>query len=265
MNYLNTKVDYHVHTGQWHEIYYEPRDVIRSLKASGTDEIYFSSTTSGRYCKESIAVQGNTDLQKSLPTARELYEFIREEIGTALDEAKKVGLKAHPLYWVIPEVHGVKNQSKAATIKEAMSDLPYEGFKIHPRGNPWNLEDDETWRLTEEVFSYAEEHSLFILIHAGPDDFELPSKFESFIARHPKVLVQLAHCRPLKDTLYMLRTYPNVVCDTAFVDDETKKKIEEAGFADRIRFGTDFPITHYFFVKPKSNPTEENLVNFLKV
>lgn len=257
--------DWHVHTGQWHEIYYEPRDVIRSLKASGTDEIYFSSTTSGRYCKESIAVQGNTDLQKSLPTARELYEFIREEIGTALDEAKKVGLKAHPLYWVIPEVHGVKNQSKAATIKEAMSDLPYEGFKIHPRGNPWNLEDDETWRLTEEVFSYAEEHSLFILIHAGPDDFELPSKFESFIARHPKVLVQLAHCRPLKDTLYMLRTYPNVVCDTAFVDDETKKKIEEAGFADRIRFGTDFPITHYFFVKPKSNPTEENLVNFLKV
>ena len=257
--------DWHVHTGQWHEIYYEPRDVIRSLKASGTDEIYFSTTTSGRYCKESIAVQGNTDLQKSLPTARELYEFIREEIGTALDEAKKVGLKDHPLYWVIPEVHGVKNQSKAATIKEAMSDLPYEGFKIHPRGNPWNLEDDETWRLTEEVFSYAEEHSLFILIHAGPDDFELPAKFESFIARHPKVLVQLAHCRPLKDTLYMLRTYPNVVCDTAFVDDETKKKIEEAGFADRIRFGTDFPITHYFFVKPKSNPTEENLVNFLKV
>lgn len=257
--------DWHVHIGQWNEIYYEPRDVIRSLKASGTDEIYFSTTTSGRYCKESIAVQGNTDLQKSLPTARELYEFIREEIGTALDEAKKVGLKAHPLYWVIPEVHGVKNQSKAATIKEAMSDLPYEGFKIHPRGNPWNLEDDETWRLTEEVFSYAEEHSLFILIHTGSDSFELPSKFESFIARHPKVLVQLAHCRPLKDTLYMLRTYPNVVCDTAFVDDETKKKIEEAGFADRIRFGTDFPITHYFFVKPKSNPTEENLVNFLKV
>ena len=257
--------DWHVHIGQWNEIYYEPGAVFRSIKAGGTDEIYFSTTTSGRYCKESIAVQGNTDLQKSLPTARELYEFIREEIGTALDEAKKVGLKAHPLYWVIPEVHGVKNQSKAATIKEAMSDLPYEGFKIHPRGNPWNLEDDETWRLTEEVFSYAEEHSLFILIHAGPDDFELPAKFESFIARHPKVLVQLAHCRPLKDTLYMLRTYPNVVCDTAFVDDETKKKIEEAGFADRIRFGTDFPIKHYFFVKPKSNPTEENLVNFLKV
>lgn len=257
--------DWHVHIGQWNEIYYEPGAVFRSIKASGTDEIYFSTTTSGRYCKESIAVQENTDLQKSLPTARELYEFIREEIGTALDVAKKVGLKAHPLYWVIPEVHGVKNQSKAATIKEAMSDLPYEGFKIHPRGNVWDLSDAKTAALAEEVFSYAEEHSLFILIHTGPDDFELPAKFESFIARHPKVLVQLAHCRPLKDTLYMLRTYPNVVCDTAFVDDETKKKIEEAGFADRIRFGTDFPITHYFFVKPKSNPTEENLVNFFKV
>ena len=252
--------DWHVHTGQWHEIYYEPRDVIRSLKASGTDEIYFSSTTSERYCKESLAVQGNADLKKSLPTARELYEFIRNEITVALDSAKEVGLKANPLYWVIPEAHF----AKATTIKEAMSDLPYEGFKIHPRGNVWDLSDAKTAALAEEVFSYAEERSLLVLIHAGPDDFELPAKFESFIARHPKLLVQLAHCRPLKDTLYMLRTYPNVVCDTAFVDDETKKKIEEAGFTDRIRYGTDFPITHYFCVKPKSNPTEENLVNFLK-
>lgn len=252
--------DWHVHTGQWHEIYYEPRVVIRSLKASGTDEIYFSSTTSERYCKESLAVQGNADLKKSLPTARELYEFIRNEITVALDSAKEVGLKANPLYWVIPEAHF----AKATTIKEAMSDLPYEGFKIHPRGNVWDLSDAKTAALAEEVFSYAEERSLLVLIHAGPDDFELPAKFESFIARHPKLLVQLAHCRPLKDTLYMLRTYPNVVCDTAFVDDETKKKIEEAGFTDRIRYGTDFPITHYFCVKPKSNPTEENLVNFLK-
>lgn len=252
------KTDWHVHTGQWHEIYYEPRDVIRSLKVCGTDEIYFSSTTSERYCKESLAVQGNADLKKSLPTVRELYEFIRNEITVALDSAKEVGLKANPLYWVIPEVHF----AKAATIKEAMSDLPYEGFKIHPRGNVWDLSDAKTAALVEEVFSYAEKRGKMILIHCD-EDF-LPTFFEPLIASHPKAIAQLAHCRPLKDTLYMLRTYPNVVCDTAFVDDETKKKIEEVGFADRIRYGTDFPITHYFCVKPKSNPTEENLVNFLK-
>lgn len=252
------KTDWHVHTGQWHEIYYEPRDVIRSLKACGTDEIYFSSTTSERYCKESLAVQGNADLKKSLPTVRELYEFIRNEITVALDSAKEVGLKANPLYWVIPEVHF----AKAATIKEAMSDLPYEGFKIHPRGNVWDLSDAKTAALVEEVFSYAEKRGKMILIHCD-EDF-LPTFFEPLIASHPKAIAQLAHCRPLKDTLYMLRTYPNVVCDTAFVDDETKKKIEEVGFTDRIRYGTDFPITHYFCVKPKSNPTEENLVNFLK-
>lgn len=252
------KTDWHVHTGQWHEIYYEPRDVIRSLKVCGTDEIYFSSTTSERYCKESLAVQGNADLKKSLPTVRELYEFIRNEITVALDSAKEVGLKANPLYWVIPEVHF----AKAATIKEAMSDLPYEGFKIHPRGNVWDLSDAKTAALVEEVFSYAEKRGKMILIHCD-EDF-LPTFFEPLIASHPKAIAQLAHCRPLKDTLYMLRTYPNVVCDTAFVDDETKKKIEEVGFTDRIRYGTDFPITHYFCVKPKSNPTEENLVNFLK-
>ena len=33
-----------------------------------------------------------------------------------------------------------------------------------------------------------------------------------------------------------------------------------AGFAERIRFGSDFPITHYLACHPDHDPSEEELV-----
>ncbi|MCR5045797.1 MAG: amidohydrolase family protein [Treponema sp.] len=254
-------IDWHVHTGQWHEIYCEPEFVVKVLKATGTEEFWFSSTTSGRLCKESVKVKDDIEAQKTLPTARELYEFIRAEISTALDVANKIGAKAHPLYWVVPEVHF----SDVANVESAMNDLPYEGFKLHPRANVWDLSDKKTAALAEEVFSYAEKKDKMILIHCGPDPFELPTLFEDYIKRYPKVTVQLAHCRPLEDTLYMLKTYPNTVCDTAFVSAEDQKRLRDEGFTSRIRYGTDFPITYYFAKMPDHNPAEEELIEFLKL
>ena len=37
-----------------------------------------------------------------------------------------------------------------------------------------------------------------------------------------------------------------------------------AGFAERIRFDTDFPITHYLAYNPDHDPSEEELVQFLQ-
>lgn len=246
--------DWHVHIGQWHEIYYNPEAVVKALKTSGTDEFYFSSTSSEIFCKES-AMLTDEEILKNAPTAKELYEAVKSEVNAALETAKEIGAKAHALYWVIPEVHF----SGVVSVEKAMSELPYEGFKIHTRGNRWDLQDEKNAALTEEVFSYAEKHNVFVLIHCGADDFEKPSLFESYIARHSKATVQLAHSRPLEDTLYMLRKYPNTVCDTAFTPDEDVAKIKEMGFASRIRYGTDFPSMHYRKEKPNHDPTVEEL------
>lgn len=264
--------DYHVHIGQWFNIYYSSESVFTALKATGTDEIWFSSTTSERYCTESPAVIESISLGKKnangkhanlqFPSALELYEIVREEIKNALKTAEKINLKAHALYWVVPEIH--KSRLANVTIEKAMAELPYEGFKIHPRGNIWDLNDEKTVALANEVFDYAEKHNLMILIHCGPDDCELPEKFEPFIASHPIVNVQLAHTRPLKNTLKMLKKYPNTMCDTAFAPKDVQNKVIKAGFSDRMRFGTDFPITHYYFCKPDHNPTAEELILFLQ-
>ena len=100
-----------------------------------------------------------------------------------------------------------------------------------------------------------------ILIHCDED--YPPTLFEPFIKAHPASLVQLAHSRPLFDTLHMLKTYPNTVCDSAMVSKESIARIQNEGFADRIRYGTDFPITHYRTIHPKTDPTQEELKAFL--
>ena len=241
MNYLNSKVDYHVHFGQWSNGYYSAASIFDSVKASGVEEIWVSSTSSCKYCKESLDVISKNLDSSNFPTALELYSFIKNEVLDAMEYGKKIGLRAVPLYWVIPEVHF--STSANISIEKAMKEVPYKGFKLHPRGNHWDLSDEKTFELAESVFSYANENKLPILIHCGYDDFENPKLFEKFIAKSPNAKVQLAHCKPLEDTLYMLKKYPNTSCDTAFVSEDVQNQIIAAGFGNRIRYGSDFPIT----------------------
>ena len=241
---MNQKIDYHVHIGQWAEVYYPANWVFDELKLSEVEEIWFSSTSSCRYCKESFdVIQKNLD-SSDLPSALELYDFIKNEILEALDYGKKINLKTVPLYWVILEIHFSKDVN--ISIEKAMQDIPYKGFKLHPRGNHWDLSDKKTFELAEEVFSYANENNLPILIHCGYDDFENPKFFEKLIAKYQNVKVQLAHCKPVEDTIYMLEKYPNTICDTAFVPEDVITQIKEAGFERRILYGSDFPITHWY-------------------
>jgi hypothetical protein len=44
----------------------------------------------------------------------------------------------------------------------------------------------------------------------------------------------------------MFRAHDKVYGDTAFLSAEGYRRIAEAGFAERLVPGTDFPITHYF-------------------
>ena len=194
----------------------------------------------------------------SAPTAIELYESVKGEVKNALKAADETGIKAHALYWVVPDVHF----SGAITVEKAMEELNYDGFKIHPRAQDWDLGDTKNLALADKVFSYAEEHKKRILIHAGDDLFENPRVFESLISLHPSVTVQIAHCRPVSDTLYILKEYPNVVCDTAMASDESIRQIKQAGYESRLCYGSDFPITHWQKERPQNDPTKQELVEF---
>lgn len=261
MTFAGKHCDYHVHIGQYCKAYYYADRVFSALKAFGTDELWFSSTTSCIYCKESAAACVDPAVYKVAPSAFDLYTGIRSEIQDALSAAKELGIRAHALYWVVPDIHF--SQTADMSIERVMTETPYAGFKLHPRAQRWDLQDARTAALAEEVFTYAEQHGKRILIHCGDDPCESPRLFEPFIKKHPSVTVQLAHCRPLQETLTMLQNYPNTVCDTAMVSTETVTHIAAAGFASRIVYGSDFPIPHWRSVHPEYDPAEAELKQFL--
>lgn len=252
--------DYHIHIGQFDKVYYYADRVFSALKSCGTDELWFSSTTSSMYFKEHSALAGHSELQENSPSAKDLYDGIKEEMRSALACAKEIGIKAHALYWCVPDMH----KALGVSVSDVMRNLPYEGFKIHPFAQIWNMDDSFAFSLAEEIFSYAEKRKMRILIHCGEDAVCSPRLFERQIAEHPNVVVQLAHSRPADDILYMLTNYSGTFCDTAFAAQCEVEKIMEAGFSGRILYGTDFPITHYRKMEPVSDPSEKELTEFLR-
>lgn len=248
--------DYHVHIGQFCETYYSAENVFSALRASGIGEVWFSSTTSCMYFKESKAAQNDENLLVSVPAAIELYQAVRSEISDAKKIARKIGIKAYALYWVVPELHF--SSCDSITLKNAMAGNLYDGFKIHPRAQEWALENSKITKLAEEVFDFAQKNEKLILIHCD-DDFS-PRLFERFIAAYPSVKVQLAHCRPKEDALFMLQNYPNIVCDTAMASKDVVDYMKTAGFGSRIRYGSDFPITHWRKYKMEGKPSKEELM-----
>ncbi len=239
--YNSSMTDYHVHIGQYFEIYHQAQDVFAALKAAGFSEAWFSSTSSEIYCKTSPDVLcGKCSVpQEDLPSAKGLYDFLHDEMKCALQTAAEVEIKAHALCWIVPELYW---ENPDFYIEDAFSKVDYEGFKIHPWAQNWNLSDKKIYNLADRVFSYAENHGLKILIHTGESENDLPNLFEDFFARYPKAKVQLAHAKHLELTLKMLKKYPNLTCDSAFAPKENLEKIQQAGFANRILFGSDYPM-----------------------
>jgi len=215
-------LDSHVHIGQFHEEYYHFDAVFDVIFNSGrVDKIVYSSTSS---CISDVK-----------------YNFVQNEVEAVL---KKFPADiATPLFWVIPDYI---NQGKE--VEAVMKELDYGGFKLHPFGNDWNFENNtKQYEALHEVFDYADKRQMQILIHTGESGVDSPSRFECFFGEYENAKIILAHCRPTDETIRLMQKYPNVFGDTAFTAKESINKIETAGFGERLIFGSDFPVTHYFY------------------
>ena len=217
-------LDAHVHIGQFHEEYYGFGEVFNTIFNSGiVDGIVYSSTSS---CIRDVG-----------------YGIIRNEIAEALK--KYPASIATPLFWVVPDYI-----NQGITVEAAMSELDYGGFKLHPYGNGWDFENDaRQCEILHEVFDYADKRQMRILIHTGESGVDIPSRFERFFGEYRNARIVLAHCRPAGETIKLMQKYPNVSGDTAFAPKENIEDVKNAGFGERLIFGTDFPITHYFYGK----------------
>jgi len=225
-------IDNHVHIGQFEEVYYDPIEVMETVLSLGIEGMSFSSTSS---CRDGV-----------------LYQEIEKEISGFLSHISFNVEKIRPFFWFIPDYI-----NQGVSIENAFDSLPYRGIKLHPFAQKWGFDDKLHMETLHSLFDYATKNHLPVLIHTGYNLVDRADRFERFFVEYPYAKCILAHCRPLEATTRMLKKYVNVYCDTAFVEDTNIQKIINSGFRDKIIFGTDFPITHYFktkFPRPGDKP-----------
>lgn len=221
------RFDYHVHMGQFQNVYYNPYKVVDVLLSYGIEGAYVSSTTS---CIQWITLQ-----EKEL-----VIEHIKAEIAELLLYSKEKNFDAKPMCWIIPQRY-----YDGETVDEMFSECNYYGFKIHPRAHNWDLDENVIVQLLSDICKIADREKVPILIHTGISEFEKPSKFEYWFKTFPNVKFILAHCRDVEETLELFSIYKNIYGDVAFSKPRDLRKIINSNYRNRLLFGTDFPITMY--------------------
>lgn len=217
--------DYHVHIGQFEDVYYHPYKIADVLMSCGIEGAYVSSTTS--------CIQWNTQQEKDI-----VIEHIKAEVIELLSYSRGKNFIAKPMCWIIPQRY-----YDGETVEEMYYECNYYGFKIHPRAHDWNLNNKAIVMLLSDICKMAERKNVPILIHTGMCEFEKPSKFEYWFEAFPNVKFILAHCRNVKDILELFSMHNNLYGDVAFSTPGDLQEILNSEYCKRLLFGTDFPIT----------------------
>ena len=230
----NMKIcDYHIHIGQFNETYYDYHDVFNSLKLNAVEHCVCAYLTP-RFDSEKIAIQ--------------FYESVVHELGEAQCFAESLKLDVKFLYWADPLV------LQHISLEKIFGKFKYFGIAIHPGLHIWSKEYSE---LLTEIFIFANKNNIPIFIHTGVSAYDEPLQFEKWFADFPTVEVHLAHCKDSKPIIMLFERYTQIYGDTAFCPKDSYEEICAAGFMERMLFGTDFPITHYY-QKVRNNSIKEN-------
>lgn len=225
---MDESFDYHVHIGQWQDKYFSAKEVFSNLQKQGKVGCICMSTTS--------CAPLHPDDKKEIIS---LYEKVRNEVKDALLAAKELHFDAKAYYWVVPLFH-----FSGITFEQVFAEVPeYCGLKIHPRSHNWNPEISERSELITQAFKFAEENDLPIILHTGVSEDDSPCLYETWYKDFPAVRVTLAHCRNLKEVLYLFDKYPQLNGDTAFIPQENLEYLLKNGYEKRLVYGSDYPIS----------------------
>src|SRR5215203_4232551 len=113
------------------------------------------------------------------------------------------------------------------------------GFKLHPRGESFELVDP---RL-DEVFELAEERRLPIMIHAGAGDAEVGEHALERAERHPGARLILAHCGvgAFEQAVTRVGDFENLYFDTSWWNPADLWALFRMVPPSRILYASDIP------------------------
>lgn len=217
------KHDSHTHIGQYWNVFYDYHDVFHALKANGIESTTCAYLTP-KFDDEQMAV--------------DFHHAVVEEWREAVNFAASISLTVKPLWWADPLV--LCSEIKLESI---FSDFAFCGIAIHPRLHDWVSERKSD--LTTIIFQFAHNNKVPVFIHTGVSEEDSPYLFEPWFKQFPDVEVHLAHCKDSAPIIDLFTKYKNLFGDTAFCPTDSYGEICDAGFKNRMFFGSDFPITHF--------------------
>lgn len=220
--------DSHVHVGWFVDRYHAPDKVSKSLRNIGVDTIAVSSTS----------------------TCAEEYDLILHEFSWLYEEWQE---NLFPVLWVTPKMlqgNGLK--------KLLDSDINWKLIKMHWYAHP---EFYNNSALIDCLLCNEKLKALPMLLHTGEFPECHASVFSHLIETHTERNFILAHGRPLLETTQILRQYPNVFVDTAFMPISHIQQLITLGLSNKIIWGSDTPINLHYV---SNLATEEYLSQRLK-
>lgn len=174
--------------------------------------------------------------------ARDDVELLKIEEETAYALSYSGKLKVHPYLWFVPSY-----ADKNISVFSATKTFDYCGIKLHPAAQKWDLENPRHKKCMEEIFDWSAQNKKPVLVHSGTIPDDLPTRFSPFAIERPNSVLILAHSNPVKECAGLVNTYKNIFCDTAYIQKKNLEKLRSLVHdKEKILFGSDFPVTHYF-------------------
>lgn len=205
--------DAHVHVGQFRDLYSSPDEVFAYLNAFGVDRMAVSSI-------------GTCEGDPEIPI-REVGRMV--ELG---------GRRILPVLWVNPEwVEGDALQ------RLLNCGIDWKCLKVHGYFSRW----EDCPAQLQTMVDLARKMNVPILFHTGGRPESDAGAYLSIAKRNPEVTFILAHSRPVDQAIHVLENCANVLADTAFTPEEDVAEMIHHGLAERILWGTDYPLHNVFY------------------
>lgn len=228
--------DSHVHVGWFVDSYHSPDTVSMDLRSTGFDRILVSSTS----------------------TCAEEYDLVIDELTWLQHEW---GNNLIAALWITPSM--ILNNKLDILLN---SGINWKVIKMHWVSHPQFYKSPH---LVNRVLEETNLREMPILVHTGQFPECHASVFESLIKTFSDRSFILAHGRPLKETIKLMRQYANVYVDTAFMPVSDIVSLVEIGMEDRILWGSDCPINLHYnsnqstqeYIMDRINELQERISN----
>lgn len=205
--------DAHVHIGQFRDLYSSPEEVFAFLNAFGVSRMAVSS----------------------IGTCAGDPEIPIREVGRIVELGKE---RITPVLWINPE--WVESDALTCLLN---CGIAWKCIKVHGYFSRW----EDCPELLQSVVDLARKMNVPFLFHTGGRPESDAGSYLPIVKKNPGVTFILAHGRPVDQAIQVMEDCPNVMADTAFTPEEDVAKMIHRGFADRILWGTDYPLQNVFY------------------